>query len=163
MAVDIFLKLGDIKGESMDSKHKDEIEIESFSFGQAGDVNDAGQRPGKISMQDFHFVMRLSRATPKLMEKAAKGEKVVSGTTDHALLIVRTAGQTPTEFLKIKFYDALISSIQNTGAAADTFPADQFSLWFGKIEVEYRPQDAKGGLGPAEYFKWDRIKGETYP
>ena len=31
MAVDIFLKLGDIKGESTDDKHKNEIEVLSFS------------------------------------------------------------------------------------------------------------------------------------
>ena len=35
MAVDIFLKLGDIKGESTDDKHKNEIEVLSFSWGIA--------------------------------------------------------------------------------------------------------------------------------
>ena len=33
MAADIFAKIGDIKGESLDSKHKDEIEVLSFSWG----------------------------------------------------------------------------------------------------------------------------------
>jgi hypothetical protein len=32
-ASDIFAKLGDIKGESMDDKHKDEIEVLSYSWG----------------------------------------------------------------------------------------------------------------------------------
>jgi hypothetical protein len=32
-AADIFAKIGDIKGESMDTAHKGEIEIESFSWG----------------------------------------------------------------------------------------------------------------------------------
>jgi type VI secretion system (T6SS) effector Hcp len=33
MASDIFAKIGDIKGESSDSKHKDEIEVLSYSWG----------------------------------------------------------------------------------------------------------------------------------
>ena len=33
MASNIFAKLGDIKGESQDAKHKDEIEVLSFSWG----------------------------------------------------------------------------------------------------------------------------------
>lgn len=158
MPVDMFLKIDGIKGESIDAKHPDEIDIESFSFGQAGDVNDAGQRAGKINMQDFHFVVRISKASPLLMLKCADGSRLDNG----ALLTCRTASANPAEFLKIKFYDALISSFQNTGAEADVFPTDQFTLWFGKIEVEYRPSDPKGGLGQPVYFKWDRIKGETY-
>ena len=120
MAVDMFLKISDIKGESTDAKHPGEIEIESFSFGQAADTTDAG-RVGKASMQDFHFVMHMNKATPPLMQKAAKGDKVVSG-LDYALLTVRKVGATQAEFLKIKFYDALISSFQNGTAAADLLP-----------------------------------------
>src|SRR5690242_17973182 len=33
MAADIFAKIGDIKGESADDKHKGEIEVLSFSWG----------------------------------------------------------------------------------------------------------------------------------
>ena len=32
MAEDIFAKIGDIKGESTDDKHKDEIEVLSYSW-----------------------------------------------------------------------------------------------------------------------------------
>ncbi len=35
MATDIFAKIGDIKGESVDDKHKNEIEVLSFSWGVA--------------------------------------------------------------------------------------------------------------------------------
>lgn len=159
MAVDVFLKIGDIKGESTDSKHKDEIEIESFSFGQAADATEAGQRPGKVDLQDFSFVMPLNAASPTLMTRCADGKHIAD-----ALLTVRTAsGQNPQEFMKIKFVDVLISSFQNGGSQADIFPTDQFSMWFAKIELDYRPQSPTGALGPSVFFKWDRIKGETYP
>ena len=35
MATDIFAKIGDIKGESNDSKHKEELEVLSWSWGVA--------------------------------------------------------------------------------------------------------------------------------
>ena len=44
MASDIFAKLGDIKGESLDDKHKDEIEILSWSWGVANAVVISGGR-----------------------------------------------------------------------------------------------------------------------
>jgi type VI secretion system secreted protein Hcp len=163
MAVDIFLKLGDIKGESTDSKHPGEIVIESFSFGQAADVNDTGLRTGKLSLQDFHFVMPQSRATPQLMTKAAKGDKVVTGDQIYAQLTVRKAGATQVEYLKIKFYDVLITSFQNAIAASDPgVPVDQFTLWFGKIEYSYSMQKPDGSLDAPTLFRWDRIKGESF-
>lgn len=161
MAVDIFLKIGDIKGESLDAKHPGEIEIESFSFGQAGDVDDSGNRARRVSMQDFHFVIPTSKATPKLMEKAAKGDKVVSGDV-YALLTVRKVGANPVEYLKIKFYDVMISSVQNAVAESDQVPLDQFTLWFGKIDFSYSPQKQDGSLDAPVFFKWDRIKGEIW-
>jgi type VI secretion system secreted protein Hcp len=166
MAVDVFLKLGEIKGESQDSKHKDEIEIESFSFGQAADASEMGQRSGSIDLQDFSFVIPMSKASPALMKICATGEHVAKGTypTPDAQLVVRSVGQTASEFLSIKFYDVMISSYQTGAAAAQaaTKPMDQFSMWFAKVELEYKPQSPTGQLGPAVYFKWDRIKGEAY-
>ena len=38
MPSDIFAKIGDIKGESLDAKHKDEIEVLSFSWGVTNTV-----------------------------------------------------------------------------------------------------------------------------
>ena len=43
MAADIFAKIGDIKGESTDAKHKDEVEVLAWSWG----VSHAGARVGR--------------------------------------------------------------------------------------------------------------------
>ena len=56
----------------------------------------------------------------------------------------------------------MVSSFQNAAAEADLILTDQFTLSFAKVELEYRPQDPKGGLGQSVFFKWDRIKGETF-
>lgn len=146
MAADFFLKIDGIKGESKDSKHKDEIQLESWSWGESNSgSHDAGGGggAGKVSMQDFHFTMKLNTATPKLFLACANGEHIKEAT-----LTCRKAGGEQQEFLKIKFSDMLVSSYQTGGGGGgDVVPTEQVSLNFSKIEYEYAPQDEKGKLG----------------
>ena len=154
MAVDMFLKLEGIPGESRDSKHKDEIEIESFSWGlsQSGSLaTGGGGGAGKASFQDLHFTTPVSRASPKLFFACASGQHVPEAT-----LTVRKAGQVPVEFLVYKLSDVVISSYQEAGAAAgDGLPMDSFSFNFAKIEVSYKEQNADGSLGTETRAGWD--------
>ena len=143
--VDYFLKIDGIPGESLDHKHKDEIELESFSWG-ATNAGTSGRGPGsgagKVAMQDFHFTMKVNKASPKLMLHCANGQHI-----KEALLTCRKAGKEQQEFLKIKFNDLLISSYQTGGSGhADVVPMDQISFNFVKIEVTYKPQKADGTL-----------------
>lgn len=135
MAVDYFLKIEGIDGESSDSKHKGEIAIESFSWGeaQAGGGGAGGGGSGKVQMQDFHFEMKTQKSSPKLFLACATGEHL-----KQALLTARKAGSQPLEFLKIKLSDVLVSSFQ-LGGGGD-HPMEQLSLSFAKIEWEYREQ-----------------------
>src|SRR5207247_2100198 len=57
MAVDMFLKIEGIEGESQDSKHKSEIHLLSWNWGetQAGTfANGGGGGAGKVRMADLH-------------------------------------------------------------------------------------------------------------
>ena len=75
MASDIFAKIGDIKGESLDAKHKDEIEVLSFSWGVANSGAAApggGGGAGKATFQDLSIVHRIDKATPKLLSRRAR-------------------------------------------------------------------------------------------
>lgn len=145
-AADYFLKIDGIKGESPDAKHKDEIQLESWSWGATNSGTHAvggGGGAGKVSMQDFHFVMKVNKSSPELMLANATGKHIPS-----ALLTCRKAGGKQEEYLKIKFSDLLISSYQTGGSgASDVLPTDQISFNFSKIEYEYAPQNEKGGLG----------------
>jgi Hemolysin-coregulated protein (uncharacterized) len=149
-AVDYFLKLDGIKGESADSKHKGEIDLESFSWGatQGGTHSSGGGGgAGKVQMQDFHFVMKSNTASPKLMEACATGEHIKNAT-----LICRKAGKEQHEYMKWTFSDLLVSSYQTGGSShGDVIPMDQVSLNFSKIEFEYKAQKADGTLdGPVK-------------
>ena len=144
-AVDYFLKIEGIDGESTDAKHKNEIDVESWSWGetQSGThVGGGGGGAGKVQMQDFHFVMRVNKASPKLMLACATGDHIKK-----AVLTCRKAGGEQQEYLIWTFSDLLISSYQTGGSQGDVVPTDQCSMNFSKVEVEYKPQDAKGGLG----------------
>lgn len=146
MAVDYFLKLDGIDGESKDSKHSGEIDLESFSWGenQTGTHSaGGGGGAGKVSMQDFHFVMKCNKASPKLFLACAEGAHITKG-----VLICRKAGKEQQEFLKVTMSDLLISSFQTSGSShGDEVPTDQVSLNFSKIEFEYKDQKADGTLG----------------
>ncbi|MCC7497238.1 MAG: type VI secretion system tube protein Hcp [Bryobacterales bacterium] len=144
-AVDYFLKIDGIDGESSDSKHKNEIQLESWSWGATNSGDAAmggGMGAGKVSMQDFHFVMRINKASPKLMLACATGQHIPKG-----VLTCRKAGGTQQEYLTVNFADLLISSYQTGGSAGgEVLPIDQISFNFSKIEMEYKMQDAKGNL-----------------
>lgn len=153
MAVDMFLKISNIPGESRDDKHKDEIEILSFSWGvsQFASVGSGGGAgAGKADFQDFSFVVPVSKASPKLFLACASGEHL-----DEAVLTVRKAGAEQVEFLSYKLSDCLVSSYQEGGSSGDTVPIDSFSLNFAKIEMSYKEQDSKGGLGTETKAGWD--------
>jgi len=145
--VDFFLKLDGIAGESQDSKHKEEIEIESFSWGatQSGTAaHGGGMGAGKVQMQDFHFLMRVNKASPKLMLACAQGEHIKK-----AVLTCRKAGKEQQEYYKITFTDLLVSNYQTNGSGGDAVPMDQIALNYGKIEMEYKEQKADGTLAGA--------------
>ena len=76
MATDYFLKIDGIEGESQDSKHKNEIHLESWSWGeqQMGTHSaGGGGGAGKVSMNDFSFAMKVNKASPKLLLSCASG------------------------------------------------------------------------------------------
>ena len=157
-AVDYFLKIDGIPGESRDSKHKGEIELESFSWGATQALHPGGGGgggAGKVQMQDFHFVMSMNKASPKLFLACASGQHL-----KHATLVARKAGKDQQEFLLYKFTDVLISSYQ-TGGTDDVIPVDQVSFNFAKIEIEFRSQKPDGSVGPAEKAAWDVAKNKS--
>jgi type VI secretion system secreted protein Hcp len=153
-AVDYFLKIDGIDGESHDSVHKGQIDVESWSWGATqagGHAYGGGGGAGKVQMQDFHFVMKVNKASAKLIEACATGKHIPS-----ALLTCRKAGGKQEAFLKIKFADLLVSSYQTGGSGgSDIVPTDQISLNFTKIEYEYFMQKPDGGVVAAGKTGYD--------
>ncbi len=149
MAVDYFLKIDGIPGESKDHKHPDEIQLLSWSWGESQTGTMAfggGGGSGKVNMHDFTFVMSVNKASPKLILACANGEHI-----KNAVLVARKAGKDQQEYLTIKFTDLLVSSFQ-TGGSGDV-PTDSIALNYTKLEYEYKEQNADGTLkGPVKVW-----------
>ena len=151
MATDIFAKIGDIKGESTDAKHKDEIEVLSFSWGVANSGGlefGSGGGAGKATFQGLTIVHNIDKATPKLLEACATGTHLKDATITH-----RKAGKGQQEFLIVKMNDVIIAAVAHGGTTAQ--PASEtVTLAFAKVDFEYKPQKPDGSLDAGQ-FKYD--------
>src|SRR4051812_10190148 len=108
MAVDMFIKIKDVEGESKDSKHSKEIDVLSWSWGasQSGSMHGGGGGgAGKANVQDISITKYVDKASPNLFKYCSNGKHI-----GEALLTIRKAGEKPLEYLKIKLTDLLISS-----------------------------------------------------
>ena len=158
MASDIFAKIGDIKGESLDAKHKDEVEVLSWSWGvaQSGSMaHGGGGGAGKASFNDFNFTHHIDKASPVLLKACATGEHIKEAT-----ITVRKAGKGQQEFLIIKMNDVIITSVSSSASADAAATAESVALQFAKVDLEYKPQKADGSLDAGLHFKYD-IKGNA--
>ena len=151
MAADIFAKIGDIKGESFDDKHKDEIEVLSWSWGVTNgvSVSGTGAGQGKASFHDLSFTHKIDKASPVLMKSCATGQHMKEAT-----ITLRKAGKGQQEFLIIKMNDVLITAVSDADGA-EAGPIESVSLAFAKVDVEYRPQKSDGSLDAGLHFKYD--------
>ena len=154
MAVDIYLKLDGIPGESHDSKHKDWIQILSFShsLSQAGSMFSGGGQStsGRVDMADVSVMKRVDKSTPKLNWTLASGAHVKS-----AIIEFCQSTKDKHVFMKYSFEDVTLSSLQPSAASGGDFPLENLGFRFSKIEWEYTPIDEKGGKLPSAKAWWD--------
>lgn len=146
-AVDYFLKVDGIDGESEDSKHSGEIECISWSWGvsnQGTFAQGGGGGAGKSVPGDFSFTMYNCKASPPLMQACAEGKHIPKAT-----FTARKAGGGQQDFLMVTFTDILVSSYNTSGSAGsgDVRPLDSISLNAAKVEQEYKAQKKDGSLG----------------
>jgi len=155
-AVDMFLKLDGIDGESNTMGHKDEIDVESWSWGatQTGAIGGGGAGAGKASAADLSIQKLIDKATPELLSHLGQGKHI----KDATLTFVK-AGPKPLEFLKYKFTDVFVSS-SSMGGSSGGNPFEVITLQFGRIETMYTPQDAAGNPLPTVTACWDFEKNE---
>jgi type VI secretion system secreted protein Hcp len=157
MASDYLLELDGIKGESLDEKHKDKIEIDSFSWGVSNSGNmgrGSGGGTGKADFQDLIFTKQTDKSSPLLVKAAASGDHIKK-----AVLIARKAGGKAgqVEYFKITLEDVMVSSFTTGGnAGSSSIPVDSFSLNYTKMKYEYLPQKADGSLEGAIVAQYDR-------
>lgn len=156
MAVDMFIKIGDVDGESKDDAHENDIDVLAWSWGmsQSGSAHTGGGAgAGKVNVQDLSFTKYVDKASPNLMLACCNGKHY-----DKALLTVRKAGENPVEYLKVTMSDLIIASVSTGGSGGEDRLTENVTLNFGMVKVEYTPQTDKGAADAVVEMGWNIAK-----
>jgi type VI secretion system secreted protein Hcp len=153
MAMDQFIKIGALKGESKDKAHKDEIDVLSWSWGlsNSGSAHQGGGAgAGKCNVQDLSFTKYIDKASPDLLLATCNGKHF-----DKAVLTVRKAGENPLEYLLVTLEEVLVTSLSTGGSGGEDRLTENVSLNFAKVKVQYKEQTEKGAVGDKPEMGWD--------
>jgi type VI secretion system secreted protein Hcp len=155
LASDIFLKMDGVKGESLDSKHKDEIEVLSWSWGTStGTGRTAKGRQAPSCITDLNFMKSVDASSPTLIMNGVVGEIAPT-----AVLTLTKAGghEQQQEFLKLTMKNVTVVSFQISGSDGADLPTESVTLHFESMSGEYRKQKADGTLD--QPITWDVTGG----
>lgn len=164
MAVDMYLQIEGIKGDSTDSKHKEWIEILAYNHGitQATGGSHSAQGThagGRADHSDFSIVKRLDSASPILAKFCCDAKPIKNIVFE----CCRAMGE-KTVFMKVTLKDSIVAAVQSSGSAKgdDLIPTEQVSFRYGEIHWEYTPTDARSGgkTGPAVKAAWSTIENK---
>ena len=155
MAVDMFLELDGIKGETIDKvyKSKNAMDVRSFNWGLSNTGtfhHGSGGGSGKANFQDISVVKFTDKATADLMLMCANGKHIAKG-----VLTCRKAGEKPLEYMKITMTEVLVSSFSTGSAADDERHTETVTLNFAKVKVEYFMQNSSGSKEPGGEMAFD--------
>jgi type VI secretion system secreted protein Hcp len=153
MAMDIFIKIGTLKGESLDKTHAGEIDVLAWSWGMSNSGSahvGGGAGAGKVNVQDLSLTKYIDKSTPDLMLAACNGKHF-----DSALLTVRKAGEKPLEYLKITMTQVLITSVSTGGSGGEDRLTENVTLNFAAVKVDYVEQKKDGSTGDKPSMNWN--------
>jgi len=153
MAVDMFIKIGAIKGEARDDKHKEEIDVLAWSWGMSNSGTThmgGGGGSGKVNVQDLSFTKYIDKASCDLMLSCCNGKHF-----DKAVLVVRKAGEKPVEYVTITMEEVMITSVSTGGSGGEDRLTENVTLNFAKVKVKYVEQTEKGGEGAKPEMGWN--------
>ena len=153
MAVDMFMKIGDIDGESFDKKHAKDIDVLAWSWGmsQSGSTHTGGGGgAGKANFQDLSFTKYVDNASNALMVALAKGSHI-----EKCVLLVRKAGEGAKRYIDITMEEVLVTAVSTGGSGGEDRLTENVTLNFAKVKFSYAKQDAKGAVAADADFKWN--------
>jgi len=153
MALDMFIKIEGINGESKDNSHKNQIDVLAWSWGmsQSGSFHvGGGGGSGKVNIQDISLTKYVDISSPVLMLACSNGEHIKK-----AELFVRKAGKTPLEYIVITMEKIIVSSVSTGGSGGEDRLTENVTLNFAKAEFKYVQQSDKGGKDKDKTYKWD--------
>ena len=149
---DTFLRLGDIQGESTDAKHKNEIDVLSFtqSWINTTTIGPGGTGSGKVQCGAITLMKNIDKSSPRLLSAVATGQVIPEGR-----LTFRTEGAQVVEYYTITLAEVVVNELTQTDMADPARIVEKLVLNARNFKYDYRPQNAKGGLGAPVSFSFD--------
>jgi len=160
MAIEYSLKLDGIKGENLAAKHKEEIELHSWSWGASNptSISGSGLSAGKVSISDITISKPVDSSSAKLLELCCSGKHIATATLSCSK---STGDKNPGDYLTIKLSEVHIAGFQTGGSSGDSIGSESISLAFASFEYDYKVQGKDGNLTAAGTAKYDATKREA--
>ena len=156
MAVDMFMKIEGIPGESTDEAHAEWMELLSFNIGVSqpvsGTSGTGGRTGGRADFQDFTITKTIDMGSPDLAIYCASGKHIPSIEIELCL-----ATEDKHTFMKYEMTDVIVSSVNNDGSSVgdEVRPTEVVTFAYGKLMWEYTPIDQTGAAGAASTRTWN--------
>lgn len=154
--IDAYLKIGDIKGESQDERHKQWIEVSHVDWGvtqpRASTVSTAGGHTnGKADLSEVSFTKLADVASPLLFQHCAMGKTIPTAVIE----FMRADGDgKPINYFKIELDNVMISNVHPSSGEGGIL-TEQVNLAYSRIKVSYTQQKIAGGAGGNTSGGWD--------
>ena len=153
MAIDMFLKVEGVTGESKDSNHTGWTDITSFSWGasQPGNMSvGGGGGAGKVNFNDLHVNALIDKFTTAILKHCSSGKHL----TKVELSVCKAGGQ-QVEYARITLEDVLVTSVQYTGADNGDTVGVTYAFQAAKVKQQYWEQTSAGGKGAESSAGWN--------
>jgi type VI secretion system secreted protein Hcp len=149
---DSFLFLRGIKGESTDAKHKEEINVLSFtqSWTNTTTIGGGGTGTGKVQCGVITLLKNIDVSSPDLLLSVATGRITPDGR-----LTFRSEGESALEYYTIQMTDVIVNEVTQTDSPDPARIVEKVVLNARTYRIEYTAQDSSGGSGATPKFGFD--------
>lgn len=146
----MFIKIGDLEGESRDRNHIGESDVLSWSWGMSNPAPISPLDAGKVSISQLNLIKWIDTSSPRLIEACASGRHF-----DRAILTIRTDTPSPIEFYRIILEEVYVSAVSISASSGEDRLTESIGLSFARVGVQYFSIKPTGGIGTEKRFTWD--------
>lgn len=141
MALDLFLKIPNIPGESTDKQHPGEIVLLSYSIKQESFES--------VPTSELTVTKTIDSSTTPLIRAFYLGTHLVN-----MVLSVRQAGKNIDQLI-ITFFDVTIASQTMTATTTGGLPIEEYKFFYTKNKFEYAKVNKAGSLTSRSQVCWN--------